>query len=143
MNIQEWKQLCRKALESEYDSSKIDRLAKTGDGRNIITNCNETIYIESTRETKPIELLCINMIYSIENKDELKDIEARLVEKLGKQGFHYDARELFEPITKTVTHSNPKLLEETKSTEKAFESLDETSVHLKGLELMNKNGVID
>ena len=54
------------------------------------------------------------MIYSIKNKDEFKDLEesedlqskvkqVRLVEKLGKQGFHYDIKEVLERITKAVT----------------------------------------
>ena len=47
------------------------------------------------------------MIYSIKNEDELKDLEnlqskvkqVRLIETLGKQGYHYDMKELIEPIT--------------------------------------------
>ena len=73
------------------------------------------------------------MIYSIKNKDDLKDLEeledpqskvkqVRLVEKSCKQGFHYDIKKKqFEPITKAVTDSNQKLLEETKSSTKATE----------------------
>ena len=70
------------------------------------------------------------MIYSIKNTAELKDLEeledlqskvkqVRLLEKLGKQGFHYDITEVFEPITKAVTDSNQKQLEETKSNTKS------------------------
>ena len=51
------------------------------------------------------------MIFAIENKDELKDLEeldelqweveqVRFDKKLGKQGFHYDAKELIEPINR-------------------------------------------
>ena len=51
------------------------------------------------------------MIHSIKNKVDLKDLEELedlqstvkqvcLFENLGKQGFHYDVRELFEPTTK-------------------------------------------
>ena len=61
-----------------------------------------------------------------------------LVEKLSKQGFQYDVKELFEPITKTVTGSNQKLLEETQSNTKAIENLDESSKYDKTLESMNK-----
>ena len=93
------------------------------------------------------------MIYLIKNKDDLKDLkevadlqskvkQVRLVEKLGKQGFHYDAKELFEPITKANTDTSQKLLEGAKST-KAIEELYESNVHVKALELMNKNGVIN
>ena len=32
MNLEEWKQLCRKAPENEYDYIQIDRFAKIGEG---------------------------------------------------------------------------------------------------------------
>ena len=60
-----------------------------------------------------------------------------MVGKLGKQGFHYDTRELFEPKTKAVTGDTQKIIGETKSTTKAIEKLDESKVHVKALELMN------
>ena len=52
----------------------------------------------------------IMVIYSIKNKDELKDLaeladlqskakHVRLVEKLGEQGFNNGIKELFGPIT--------------------------------------------
>ena len=53
MNLEEWKQLCRKAWENDYDYLQIDRLAKIGNGRYTIRNCNKTTYIECTPETKP------------------------------------------------------------------------------------------
>ena len=64
--------------------------------------------------------------------EELDDLQSkvkqvRLVEELGKQSFHYDIKELFEPITKVVTVSNRKLLEESKSTTKANMELDESN----------------
>ena len=94
------------------------------------------------------------MIFSRKSKNDLKDLEeladlqskvkqVRLVEKLGKQGFHYDSKELFLPITKALTVTCQKLFEETKSTTKAIEALDESNVHVKALELMIKNGIID
>ena len=52
MNLEEWKQLCRKAWENDYDSSQIDRFAKIGEGRYNIRNCYKTNYIECTPETK-------------------------------------------------------------------------------------------
>ena len=53
------------------------------------------------------------MIYSVEKKGDLKvseeltDLQSkvkehRLEQKLSKQGSHYDTKEFFEPITKTV-----------------------------------------
>ena len=92
------------------------------------------------------------MIYS-RKKDNLKDLEeladlqskvkqVRLVEKLGKQGFYCDTKEFFEPITKVVTDTSQKLLEERKSTTKAIEELDESNVHVKTLQLINQSGEI-
>ena len=68
--------------------------------------------------------------------------QVRLVEKLGKQGFDYDTKEVFEPITKADTDSNQNLLEEANSTKKAIAALDESNIHAKVLELMSKNGVV-
>ena len=59
------------------------------------------------------------MIYSRKCEDELEDLEElddqqskvkqnRLVEKLDKPGYHYDIKELFEPITKTTTDTSQK-----------------------------------
>ena len=53
MNLQEWKQLCRKAWESDYDFLQIDRFAKIGQGRYTIRNCNKTTFMECTPEMKP------------------------------------------------------------------------------------------
>ena len=65
-----------------------------------------------------------------------------MVGKLGKQGFHYDIKELFEPITKADTDNNQKLLEHSKSTAKAIEALDGSFNHVEVLEVMNENGII-
>ena len=64
-----------------------------------------------------------------------------MVEKLGKQGFHYEIKEFFEPITEAVTDSCQKLLEETNSNTKAVEQLDESNVQIEVSELINKNSV--
>ena len=93
------------------------------------------------------------MIDSIKSKDDIKDLEeladlqskikqVGLFEKFGKQGYHYDIKELFEPITIAVTDTSQNLLEKSKSTAKVIEELDESDLHVKALELMNKNGVI-
>ena len=44
---------------------------------------------------------------NLKDLDELNDLQSkvkqvRLVEKLGKQGFHYDIKELFEPSTNSI-----------------------------------------
>ena len=74
---------------------------------------------------------------------QLKVKQVRPGEKLGKQGFHIDKKELFETTTKAVTDTSQKLLEETKPTTKAIEELDDPNIHVKVLELLNKNGVIE
>ena len=53
MNLYEWKQLCRKAWENDYDYLQTDRFAKIGEGMYTISNCNKTTYLECTPETKP------------------------------------------------------------------------------------------
>ena len=53
MNLEEWKQFCRKAWENDFDYFQIDRFAKIGEGRYTIRNCNKNKYIECTPETKP------------------------------------------------------------------------------------------
>ena len=81
------------------------------------------------------------MIFSIK-KDEIKDSkemadlhskarQIKMVEKLGKQGFHYDTKELFELLTKAVTDTSQELLEETKSTTKEIEELHESNFPVK------------
>ena len=53
MNLDESKQLCRKAWENDYDCLQIDRFDKIGNGRYTIKNCKKNNYIECTPETKP------------------------------------------------------------------------------------------
>ena len=57
-------------------------------------------------------------MYSIHNRDDLKKfkkiarikifIAERLKEKLGKQDFHYDMEEIFEPVTENQKQSKTK-----------------------------------
>ena len=53
MNLEELKQLCRKAWENEYDYLQIETFAKIGEGSYTIGNCNKSTYIECIPETKP------------------------------------------------------------------------------------------
>ena len=82
------------------------------------------------------------MIYSIKTEDELKDLgevedlqskvkQVRLVEKLTKQGFPNNIKELKELFTKEVTHSNQKPFEEAKNKTKAITGLNESNVQIK------------
>ena len=57
MSLEEWKQLCRKAWENDYDYLQIDRFDNNGEGRYTIGKCDKTIYSECTPETKPFCLL--------------------------------------------------------------------------------------
>ena len=50
-NLKNWKQLCRKAWEHDYEFLPIDRFAKIGEGIYTISICNKTTYIERTLET--------------------------------------------------------------------------------------------
>ena len=77
----------------------------------------------------------------LKNLEELADLQSiekqvRLAEKLGKQGFQCDTKILYEPINEAVTDTSQKLHEETKSTPKAIEELDESNVHVKTLEII-------
>ena len=89
----------------------------------------------------------------MKNKKELKDPEelndlqsnvkqVRLVEKIGKQDYHHDIKEIFEPIIKTLKDRSQKVLEETKSITKATANLDKSNKYIKTLESKNKNEVI-
>ena len=44
--------------------------------------------------------------------------EVPLQEKIGKQDYHYEVKELFEPITEAATDTKQELVEESKSTTK-------------------------
>ena len=46
MNLEDWKQRCRKAWENDYEYLQIDRFAKKKKSRYTIRNCNKTTYIE-------------------------------------------------------------------------------------------------
>ena len=130
MHLDEWKQLCREAWQKDYDSLQIDRFAKIGQDRYTVRNCNKNTYKKAIPETKLFKFLYINKIYAINNNDDLEDLDDldelqskvkqnRLVEKLGKQGYRYDVKELLEQLTaakkdtsvyktKTITESFTK-----------------------------------
>ena len=79
------------------------------------------------------------MLCSVKNEDHLVDLEGladlqsklkqvRLEEKLRKQGFHSDAIELVQPITKTVADTNKELIKMTQSTATAIEASSQTTI---------------
>ena len=60
------------------------------------------------------------MTYSIKNKDELKDLDelddlqskikqVRLNEKLGKQSYHYEIKELFQTFSDTLENTSQEI----------------------------------
>ena len=91
------------------------------------------------------------MIYAVKNKDDLKDLEGlddlqskvkqvRLVEKLGKQGYRYDIKELFEPITKSNKDASEEVTKNmTESSIKNNQALE--NINKKLLEIMNDRGI--
>ena len=154
MNLKERNSLPRKAWENDYNYLQIDGFAKIGEGRCTIRNCNKITFIECTPETKPFQFF-VNK-YDIFNKnkeeletwDEIENLQSNakqlgLVEQFGKQDFHFNLKELFEPITKAVTDGNQKLLEETKFNTKAIMELDESNKYLKNLKPKIKKEVIN
>ena len=94
------------------------------------------------------------MIYTIKNEDELKDIkelddlqtkvkQVRLVEKIGKRGFHYDTKELFVPLTEKTKNTSEDVTKTiTETSIKKSEALD-ISKNEKLSELMNDKGIIE
>ena len=53
MNLEEWKQLCRKAWENENVYLKMNGFSKKGECRYTIRKCNKTTYTQCTPKTKP------------------------------------------------------------------------------------------
>ena len=52
IDLEEWKEFCRKAWENGYDFLKTDRFARIGEGTYTIRNCNKITYTECIPETK-------------------------------------------------------------------------------------------
>ena len=86
------------------------------------------------------------------NKDELeileelenlqsKEKQVRLVENLGKQGYHHDIKRLFEPVLNSIKEASEDvtrtMIESSKESIKAI-----TTLNNKLLEIMNDRGVI-
>ena len=66
MNLEEGKQLCRKAWENDCNYLQIDRFAKIVEGRYKIRKCTKNSYIECTTETKSFQFFIF--IYDILNE---------------------------------------------------------------------------
>ena len=113
MNSEQWKSLYRETWGKDHAFLKKDSISKIGEGRHTIRSFNKTIYLECTPETKLFYFLYRYMIYGIKYKDEVRDLEGiddlqtkvkqvRLVERLGKHGFHYNIK---RPIAKLLVPS--------------------------------------
>ena len=57
MSLEEWKELCRKAWENDYEHLQIDRFAEIEEGRYTIRSCFGATYTECSPETKPFWLI--------------------------------------------------------------------------------------
>ena len=91
-------------------------------------------------------LFAINNREDLENLNELTSLQdqvkaVRLQDKLGKQNFHDDMKEVFEPVTNTIKDTSENktktVTESSINNNKAIENLKE-----KVLELMNDRGMI-
>ena len=80
-----------------------------------------------------------NLIEAVSLQNQVKVV--RLQDKLGKQNFHQDLKEVFEPITKSLENTSEKITKTITETSiknnKAISDLNE-----KKLELMNDEGMI-
>ena len=91
-------------------------------------------------------MLPIRNIEDLQNLNEAVSLEnqvkvVRLQDKLGKQNFHEDLKEVFEPITKSLENTSENITktvtESSINNNKAISDLNE-----KVLELMNDKGLI-
>ena len=55
MKLQEWRELCRKAWENDYDFLQIDTFTEIGDSRYTIRKSNKTTFIDCTPDRKPFK----------------------------------------------------------------------------------------
>ena len=150
MNYDEFKELCRKSWEEDYNYLYIDRSKKRDRGKYCICNESKNTYLEATPQTKPFQIF--QMLYSNKDREDLKNLEelvslqdqvkvVRLQDKIGKQNFHEDMKKVFEPVTNTIKDVSENitktLTENSNNNNKAIENLKE-----KILELMNDSGLI-
>ena len=92
------------------------------------------------------------MLYAIKNNDDLENLNelvslenqvkvVRLQDKLGKQNFHEDTRNVFEPVTNSLENTSQDITktitESSIKNNQAIENLDN-----KLLEIMNDTGIL-
>ena len=79
-------------------------------------------------------------MYSIHNRDDLEKLKnlqetkslprkERLKEKLGKQGFHYEMEEVFEPVTENQKQNISKQQELSEKQIQALRDSTQTTTH--------------
>ena len=64
-----------------------------------------------------------------------------LIKKIGKQNYYYESHQNIEPVAKAKKDPKEKSIEESRLISKATEKKNETNVHVKALEILNKSGL--
>ena len=152
MNLEERKQLCRKAWENDYIIYKKTDLLKLEKVDDILIKNVRKYFYRSHPRVKALLIFIHKYDIRKKNKEDLKESDelddrqskgkqVSLFEKVGEQGFNYDLKELFEPNTDTINNTSEditKTITETSiKNNKALENLNE-----KDLELMNDKCMI-
>ena len=92
------------------------------------------------------------MLYSIKDREDLENLEelvslenqvevVRLQDKLGKQNFHEDMKEVFEPVTKSLQNTSENLTKAISESSKE-NNLTLENVNNKLVEIMNDRGIL-
>ena len=82
MNYDEFKNLCRKSWEEDYNYLYIDSSKKRDQGKYCICNESKKTYIEATPQTEPFRVsyknvICFQifqMLYSIKDREDLENL---------------------------------------------------------------------
>ena len=92
------------------------------------------------------------MLYAIKNREYLENLEElaslenqvkvdKLQDKLGKQNFHEDMKEVFEPVTKSLENTSENLTKAiTETSIKNNQAIENINNNL--LEIMNDRGIL-
>ena len=92
------------------------------------------------------------MLYSIKDREDLENLNelvslqdqvkvVRLQEKLGKQNFHEDMKNVFEPVTKSLENTSKNITNAiTEASIKNNQELE--NINDKLLEIMNDRGIL-
>ena len=89
-------------------------------------------------------------MYTIHNRDDLEKLkklnqinqqlkEQRLKKKLGRQDFHYDVKELFEPVTKKQTKMDETIKQQTEEIKEQTNQINRKSIKKRCIRKYTKN----